>query len=172
MRRRANSTIETKTKERARVAKSVLGWRDWLSIPELGITRIKVKVDTGARSSSMHAEQIEVFERDGTRFVGFELEHSAAVILAGPRTRLELPLFDLRWITSSNGNRQKRPIIRIAIDLGGQSWPVDMSLGPRGNMGFPMLLGREAVRRRFVVDPGRAFVAKDHVPLTETQDAR
>ncbi len=144
--------------------KPVLGWREWLKIPELGIVGIKAKVDTGARSSSMHAENIEIYERDGSRFVGFELEHSSDVILSTPPSRVELPLFDLRWITSSNGHRQKRPIVRPLIDLGGQSWPIEMSLGPRGSMGFPMLLGREAVRRRFVVDPGRSFVEKAHVP--------
>lgn len=159
---------EISTKKRSRPPKLVLGWREWLGISELGILRIKAKVDTGARSSSMHAENIEIFERDGARFVGFELEHSAAVILVGQRTRLELPLHDLRWITSSNGHRQKRPIIRTPIDLGGQSWPIEMSLGPRGSMGFPMLLGREAVRRRFVVDPGRSFATKEHVPPAKT----
>jgi hypothetical protein len=91
--------------------------------------------------------------------------------LVGQPTRLELPLFDLRWITSSNGNRQKRPVIRPTIDLGGQSWPIEMSLGPRGSMGFPMLLGREAVRRRFVVDPGRYFLTKEHLPQAKDRSS-
>lgn len=163
-----DQTFKSTRKKRPRPAKPVLGWREWLRASELGILRIKAKVDTGARSSSMHAENIEVFERDGVRFVGFELERSAAVNLTGEYARLELPLFDLRWITSSNGNRQKRPIIRTPIDLGGQSWPIEVSLGPRGSMGFPMLLGREAVRRRFVVDPGRSFVNKEHLPPRKT----
>jgi hypothetical protein len=80
---------------------------------------------------------------------------------------VELPLYDVRWITSSNGNRQKRPIVRTPIHLGGQTWEIEMSLGPRGSMGFPMLLGREAVRRRFVVDPGRSFLAKEHLPASK-----
>lgn len=160
-----SSKIPEKIKKSARPEKPVLGWREWLGVPELGIVSVKAKVDTGARSSSMHAENIEIFERDGARFVAFELEHSSELILrgGGPH-RVHLPLFDLRWITSSNGHRQKRPIVRTLIELGGQSWPVEMSLGPRGMMGFPMLLGRQAVRRRFVVDPGRSFMNKEHQP--------
>lgn len=143
--------------------KSTLGWREWLALPELGISSVKAKVDTGARSSSLHAEAIEIFERAGKRWVSFELEPSSAVIVRSAAT-VVLPLFDMRWITSSNGTRQKRPIVRTVIELGGLRWAMDLSLGPRGSMGFPMLLGREAIRKRFVVDPGRSFLAKEHVP--------
>src|SRR5690606_15986486 len=98
-----SSKIPDKVRKSARLEKPVLGWREWLGVPELGIVSVKAKVDTGARSSSMHAENIEIFKQDGARFVAFELEHSAELILRGGKPhRVHLPLFDLRWITSSN----------------------------------------------------------------------
>lgn len=144
-------------------AKQKLGWREWLALPQLGVSGIKAKVDTGARSSSLHAHDVELFERDGVRLVAFSLE-LAQVALVREDSRIELPLHDVRWITSSNGTRQKRPIVLTEIDLAGQRWWIELSLGPRGSMGFPMLLGREAIRRRFVVDPGKSFLAKEHLP--------
>jgi ribosomal protein S6--L-glutamate ligase len=77
---------------------------------------------------------------------------------------LEVPLHDIRWVTSSNGDRQRRPIIRTSVSLKGHIWEVDLSLTPRTSMEFPMLLGREAIRRRFVVDPARSFLAKEFLP--------
>lgn len=143
-----------------------LGWREWVAIPELGISAVKAKVDTGARSSSLHAEDVLFFEENGKTYVKF--------VLGGGKRRGKLhregetaccvPLVDLRWITSSNGTRQRRPVIRVAVHLHGQSWPVDLTLSSRGSMGFPMLLGREAVRGRFVVDPARSYLSKEHLP--------
>jgi len=146
--------------------KQTLGWREWVALPELGVLAVKAKVDTGARSSSLHAEDVSFYEKKGKTYVQF--------VIGGGKRRGKLhhsgdrvcrhPLFELRWITSSNGTRQRRPVIRVEVHLHGQSWPVDLTLSSRSNMGFPMLLGREAVRGRFVVDPARSYFAKDHVP--------
>lgn len=143
-----------------------LGWREWVAIPELGISAVKAKVDTGARSSSLHAEHVSFIESEGKRYVEF--------VLGGGKRRGKLyregegvcraPLVDLRWITSSNGTRQRRPVIRVFVHLHQQSWPVDLTLSSRESMGFPMLLGREAVRGRFVVDPARSYLSKDYLP--------
>lgn len=148
-------------RKKTRRPKPVLGWREWLSLPELGVKSVKAKVDTGARSSSLHIDELELFERDGQSYVRFWMDcaRSAAKLETFDSRPIEVPLYDERWITSSNGQRQRRPVIRTLVCLFGQSWEVDLSLTPRGAMEFPMLLGREAIRRRFVVDPARSFLA-------------
>ena len=143
-----------------------LGWREWVAIPELGVSAVKAKVDTGARSSSLHAEDVLFFEEEGKTYVQFVLgggKRRGKLHRAG-ETICRALLVDLRWITSSNGIRQRRPVIRVAVHLHEQSWPVDLTLSSRGSMGFPMLLGREAVRGRFVVDPARSYLSKEHLP--------
>ena len=137
---------------------STIGWRERLALPDLGVRRIKAKVDTGARSSSLHALDIEVYRAHGRARVRFELEPD-------PRedrreVRCDEPLHDMRWIRSSNGSRDRRPVIRTHVALGGERWLIDLTLTSRELMGFPMLLGREAVRHRFVIDPGRSFLAR------------
>lgn len=133
-----------------------IGWREWLSLPELGVDRLKAKVDTGARSSALHAFDIEPHERDGVAWVRFSIHpvqrdrHS--VITA------EAPLVGERLVRPSTGRAQRRPVIRTAIQLGEASWPIEITLVRRDLMGFRMLLGREAIRRRFVVDAGRSFL--------------
>ncbi len=149
-----------------RAPRPSLGWREWICLPDLGVAAVKAKVDTGARSSSLHAEGIEIVEREGQRFVRF--------VLGGGKRKgrlhrtegapCEVPLHELRWITSSNGHRQRRPVIRTPVSLHGHTWNVELSLSPRSAMGFPMLLGREAIRGRFVVDPGRSYLSKEHIP--------
>jgi hypothetical protein len=132
-----------------------MGWREWIELPELGVSRIKAKVDTGARSSSLHAEDIELFQLRGEVGVRF-------VVLPLQRSRLrpvpcQAPLYDERYVKSSNGSRELRPVIRTAVRWGGQVWEVDVTLTSRDLMGFRMLLGREAIRRRFLVDTGRSY---------------
>ena len=133
----------------------IMGWREWIELPELGVARIKAKVDTGARSSSLHAEDIELFQLRGEVGVRF-------VVLPLQRSRLrpvpcQAPLYDERYVKSSNGSRELRPVIRTAVRWGGQVWEVDVTLTSRDLMGFRMLLGREAIRRRFLVDTGRSY---------------
>lgn len=148
-----------------------LGWREWVALPDLALTAVKAKVDTGARSSSLHAEEIEVFDRDGAPWVRFVVGQDDDPNLRSEGSRLrEMPLLDARWITSSNGSRQQRPVIRTTVVLHGRQWPIDLSLSGREAMGFPMLLGREAMRRRFVVDPGRSFLSSDPVPPHDDPD--
>src|SRR5690606_16180281 len=134
----------------------VMGWREWLELPELGVKRVKAKVDTGARSSSLHAEGIELFQLRGQIVVRF-------IVLPLQRSRLEpvscqAPLYDERYVKSSNGSRELRPVIRTAVSWGGQSWEIDVTLTSRDLMGFRMLLGREAIRRRYLVDTGRSYI--------------
>jgi hypothetical protein len=134
----------------------VMGWREWIELPVLGIRRVKAKVDTGARSSSLHAEGIELFQVRGQMAVRF-------IVLPMQRSRLkpiacEAPLYDERYVKSSNGSRELRPVIRTPVSWGGESWDVDVTLTSRDLMGFRMLLGREAIRRRFLVDTGRSYL--------------
>ncbi len=152
-----------KDKAPRKKSRITLGWREWVSLPELGIDAVKAKVDTGARSSSLHAEEIELVERNDRRYVRFRLGDRGKLCPPGIGT-VEFPLLEYRWITSSNGKRQRRPIIRTEISLSGSTWKIDLSLTPRATMGFPMLLGREAIRGRFVVEPGKSFLAKENIP--------
>lgn len=134
----------------------VIGWREWVGLPDLGVPAIKVKVDTGARSSSLHAFNIHVEQREGAQIVCFEVH---------PRQRnndetlvVEAPLLEFRHIRSSGGHLTLRPVVQVTVELLGQRWPVELTLASRDAMGFRMLLGRQAIRRRFTVDPGRSYV--------------
>lgn len=141
---------------------TTLGWREWVALPDLDIPRIKVKVDTGARSSSLHAYDIEVFSRGRRDFVRFTVHP----VQRETRTTIHCvaELYEHRHVKSSSGHREYRPIIRTAIELGGERWPIDLTLTTRDAMGFRMLLGREAIRKRFLVDPGRSYLCRELVP--------
>ncbi len=132
-----------------------IGWREWVALPDVGNVRIKAKVDTGARSSSLHAFNVKVFDRDGVKSVSFEihpLQRSEK-----NKIRVELPLLEMRKVKSSGGHETLRPVIETEVELMGQRWPIELTLASRDEMGFRMLLGRQAMRYRFLVDPGRSF---------------
>jgi hypothetical protein len=126
-----------------------------VALPGLGIAAVKAKVDTGARSSSIHALNVEVFRRDGKPFVRF----SVHPFQRDTKTTIhvEAPLVEHRLVRSSGGHETLRPVIVTEIELHGRRWPIELTLANRMTMGFRMLLGREAIRRRFVVDPARSY---------------
>lgn len=133
----------------------VIGWREWVGLSDLSIKRIKAKVDTGARSSSLHAFDLEEFERDGQTFVRFKVHpvqrNSKKVIEADAK------VLEYRSVRSSSGKASMRPVIVTNLTMLGQTWPVELTLANRGDMGFRMLLGREAFRGRFLVDAGQSY---------------
>jgi hypothetical protein len=144
------------TKKRTKSPSIAVGWREWLSLPELGAEWIKAKVDTGARSSSLHAFGIETDLRAGQTWVRFEIhpwQHSSRSPLVA-----EAPVLEFRDVKSSSGTVQHRPVIRTLLRLGAIERPIELTLTRRDEMGFRMLLGREALRGQFLVDPGRSFL--------------
>ncbi|MAT69605.1 MAG: ATP-dependent zinc protease [Planctomycetaceae bacterium] len=146
--------------------KLVVGWREWVALPELGIAAVKPKIDTGARSSSLHALHIEQFERDGAPWLRFDvhpLQRDSATTV-----RAEAPLLEYRMVKSSSGHATRRPVIVTQLELAGLCWPIELTLAARDQMGFRMLLGREALRGRFNVDPGHSYlVSKPPVRLVK-----
>ena len=143
---------------KSRVARSlpVIGWREKVSLPELGISSVKVKIDTGARSSALHAFDIEMFKKGEVDFVRFKvhpIQRSRKKVIVA-----EAPLVDVREVRNSGGRAQSRPVILTMISLGGEQWPIELTLTNRRKMGFRMLLGRQGVRDRFLVDSGRSYV--------------
>ena len=138
--------------------KIVLGWREWLRLPELGIVRIKAKVDTGARTSALHAHDIRYVRRGGQRMVRFTV-HPLQRSTRGAISAVA-PLVDERHVRSSVGHEELRPVILTTIDVGGQLWAVEITLTKRDVMGFRMLLGRQAIRGHAIVDPGRSFITR------------
>lgn len=134
----------------------VLGWREWVALPELGIPAIKAKVDTGARSSSLHALQVEEVETSGSTRVRFTV--LPIQDRSHPAHQVEAPLVDRRSVRSSSGESSLRPVVQLEVSLGSHRWPVEVTLARRDDMGFRMLLGRTAIRGRFLVDPGRSFL--------------
>lgn len=133
----------------------VIGWREWVGLPELGIRAIKAKVDTGARSSSLHAFDVQEFEQEGDRWVRFRIQPvqrtNREVVEA------EAKVLEYRSVRSSSGKATNRPVVVTSIKLLGLVWPVELTLANRDEMGFRMLLGREAFRQRFLVDAGRSY---------------
>lgn len=133
----------------------VIGWREWVRIPDLGIKIIKAKVDTGARSSSLHAFGLREFERDGERWVRFNVHPVQRK--SNPEIIAEAKILEFRSVRSSSGKANRRPVIVTNVELLGTTWPVELTLANRDEMGFRMLLGREAFRRRFLVDAGKSY---------------
>ena len=131
----------------------VVGWREWVALPELGIARVKAKMDTGARSSALHANSIEPYEHDGTACVRFDVMGEAESV-----PWHEAPVSDRRMVRSSNGETELRYVIRTALSIAGQTWPVDITLTNRERMDLPMLIGREALAGRALVDPQRSWL--------------
>lgn len=133
----------------------IVGWREYLALPDLNVKRIKAKVDTGARSSSLHAFEIEPFKKDGIEFVRFKIhpvqKNDDRIIDAESR------VLDVRNIRSSSGESSERYVISTTLSLLGQSWPIELTLANRDQMGFRMLLGREAIRGRMLVDSGNSY---------------
>lgn len=133
----------------------IVGWREIVALPELTGARIPAKIDTGARTSSLHALEIERFDRDGHRWVRFLLDIGEGK--SEPVT-VEAPRADKRVVTSSNGEAQERFIIKTAVRLGDLAFKAEFSLADRSDMKFPILIGRTALRRRFLVDSGRSYL--------------
>lgn len=142
--------------KKAKSRKRVLGWREWVHLPDLKLPRIKAKVDTGARTSVLHAENIAYFRRSGRRMVRFRVyPHQSD--RSGSVTR-EARVKEIRAIRSSIGHVTQRPVISTKLEIGHQVWKVELTLVDREIMGFRMLLGRQAIRRRFLVDPSLSYL--------------
>lgn len=134
---------------------SVIGWREWIGLPELHLGKIKAKVDTGARSSALHAFDLVEFRRDNQLWVQFKVHPIQRD--SSKTVETESPVLEYRSIRSSSGRVSQRPVIVTSVELLGQLWPIELTLANRDQMGFRMLLGREAIRNRFLVDSGASF---------------
>jgi hypothetical protein len=133
----------------------LVGWREWAAFPDLGLAEIKAKLDTGAWTSVIHAWDVQPFEKGGDEWVRFVLH---------PRQRdrkesvqCEAKVVDRRNITSSSGHRERRYVIETVIAFGTEAWPIELGLSDRDEMGFRLLIGRKAMRGRFIIDPESSF---------------
>ena len=138
------------------VPKAVIGWREWVTLPDLAIPHIKAKVDTGAKTSALHAFYVRPFERNGESWVRFgvhPLQSSVAQVV-----ECEARVKDVRRVTDSGGHAEMRPVIETTLLVQGEKRVIELTLTDRENMMFRMLLGRSALKRRFVVDSGKSFL--------------
>lgn len=136
------------------VRKHILGWKETVCLPGLWIRRVVAKVDTGAQTSCLHATQIQYYTQEGKKWVRFD-----AHIGAGREVvRCEAPLLTRRSVKSSTGHVTVRPVIRTILKLGDFEFKAELTLVNRAQMGYRMLLGREGMGKRFLVDPSRSHL--------------
>lgn len=137
-------------------APTLAGWREWVGLPGVGVPWIKAKLDTGARTSAIHAFDVEELERDGARWVRFSVhpwqDSDDDVVEA------TLPVVDVREVRSSSGHAEERLVVPMTITLMQRDVEAEVTLSRRDELGFRMLVGREALRQGWAVDPGRSYL--------------
>ena len=135
----------------------LIGWREWLSLPDLGVEAIKAKVDSGARSSALHTHHYEMYEtsegHSRVHFVVHPFKGKPEVEIEG-----DAAVVDIAEVKDSGGHVERRPFIETRVRLGESEWPISISLTNRERMLFRMLLGRTAIRGRFLIDSGNSFL--------------
>ncbi|MBS0359214.1 MAG: ATP-dependent zinc protease [Proteobacteria bacterium] len=149
-----NKTVNHKNK--IAPPKTLVGWREWIELPELGIQKIKAKIDTGAKTSTLHAFDVQPFKqkgRDKVRFDIHPLQRNTRIVVS-----CIADIIDRRWVTDSGGHKELRYVIETMLVLGDASWKIEMTLTNRDNMQFRMLLGRAAMRKRLIVNPTASFI--------------
>ena len=138
--------------------KGILGWREWVALPDFGVEAIKAKVDTGARTSALHAYRVDEFEERGVRMVRFALHPYQR------RSDVEIaclaPVADERWVSDSGGHRERRLVIVTTVQLGEARRTIEITLANRDSMGFRMLLGRSALWGRYLVDADGSYMSR------------
>ncbi len=157
-------------KRKQRNPQWVIGWREWLALPDLGIPAIKAKIDTGARTSALHAFEVEPFRRAGKSMVRFVVHPKQRSTLRGVRAESEL--LGQRNVRNSGGQVERRPVILASVQLNERVWTIELTLTNRDEMGFRMLLGRQGLRDLFLVDPARSFLAAGRPPTTKKKGRR
>jgi hypothetical protein len=135
---------------------SLVGWREWVGLPGLGVPWIKAKIDTGAQTSSLHAFGLREFKKDGEPWVRFEVHPWQYSSRDG--VKIELPIHDRRRVRSSTGHIQNRVVVLIELRMLDRTLPVEVTLTRRDSMGFRMLVGREALSNGFLVDPAASYL--------------
>jgi len=146
-----------------------LGWREYVQLPELGLRNIKAKVDTGARTSALHAFEVRPFTEGGKRRVEFKLHpnqhdnESVAICVAD--------IIDERKVRDSGGRSEQRFVIETPVRIGKQTWSIELTLTSRDDMLFRMLLGRTAIRGRMVVDPARSYCLGKRLKKKKTRNS-
>jgi len=134
---------------------TLIGWRERIALPDLGLEGVEAKIDTGARTTAIHASHIRTFEKDGTPWVMFHPEHDRL----DADSTLQMPVHDRRAITNTSGIPDERIIIRTTLQIAGHALTVDVSLADRADMAFPIIIGRSALKRgRLIVDSGKSWL--------------
>jgi hypothetical protein len=139
--------------------KMIIGNLEACDLPDIGIQNLHIRVDTGAATSSLHVDNIEQFKKDGKAYVNFDIHpdsHNVDRII-----RCTAPLSDARKIKSSNGEAERRHVIKATFALNGESWPIEITLTDRSDMSYLMLLGREGMADRVLVDPSASFLVSE-----------
>lgn len=150
---------DTGARKTSRASLALIGWREWAALPDLGAGRIGAKIDTGAKSSALHAVKIKEFEADGVRHVEFWLH-----TLQGEKNReifCHAPIADKRVVKSSNGLEEQRIVIETNLRLGEQLWKIGLTLTNRDRMEFPLLIGRDALDGKFMIDPAASYLLEN-----------
>lgn len=133
-----------------------VGWREWILLPELGLPVVKAKIDTGARTSCLHAFSVEPFDKEGKQWLRFGIhphQHDTEAEVYS-----EAEVIDKRLVSDSGGHKEERYIIKTNIELANQHWPIEISLTNRDSMLFRMLIGRTAMKNKIIVDPAKSFL--------------
>lgn len=139
----------------------IIGWRELIDLPDLALIDLPAKIDTGARTSALHAAKLTTFTRDGVLWARFALPHPASE----QDVFHEAPVQDQRDIKNTSGVPETRLIIRTAFAIAGRRWKIDLSLADRGNMQFPLIVGRSALADHHIaVDTGRSYLTRRRAP--------